>query len=282
MTYAMMAKGTKLMPLLRHKPSQNPRVVYTLVDEGMAAVDALMRISSRTEGEFGSPIPLTSGPAVLRGGPPGADRPVERHGIDDLVALGLRERELGAEQAALRVEHVQIARHAVLIAHRRELERAAQRDRLALLRRGLVLRRPQRHQRVLHLTQRHQHRLLIAGAGLLRACPRDVDLLTASGPALREQRERDPYERLPDIRWRPKPLRELGTLGAVLAGEGDGRQPLAFRHADPCRGGAELRRRAPHVGALGEQRGGHAGGERDPGHEPGARAGPRAARGVLG
>src|SRR5216117_2224397 len=162
MTYAMMAKATKLMPLLRHKPSQNPRVVYTLVDEGMAAVDALMRISSRTEGEFGSPIPLTPGPAVLRGGPPGADRPVERHGIEELgdavalyravgarwpapqdrghgieelVALGLRERELGAEQAALRVEHVQIARHAVLIAHRRELERAAQRDRLALLRR---------------------------------------------------------------------------------------------------------------------------------------------------
>jgi hypothetical protein len=30
------------MPLVRHKRSQNPRVVYTLVDEGMTAVDALM------------------------------------------------------------------------------------------------------------------------------------------------------------------------------------------------------------------------------------------------
>src|SRR5713101_4732279 len=52
MTYAMMAKTTKLVPLMRHKPSQNPRV---LVDEVIAVVDALMRISSRTEGEFGSP-----------------------------------------------------------------------------------------------------------------------------------------------------------------------------------------------------------------------------------
>src|SRR5216117_2410003 len=191
MTYAMMAKATKLMPLLRHKPSQNPRVVYTLVDEGMAAVDALMRISSRTEGEFGSPIPLTSGPAVLRGGPPGADRLVQRDGVDELVPLRLRERQLGAEQAALRIEHVQVARHTVLIAHRRELERAAQRDGLALQRRGLVLGRPQRHQRVLHLAQRHQHRLLIAGAGLLGARPRDADLLAASRAALGEERERD-------------------------------------------------------------------------------------------
>src|SRR2546428_12011862 len=55
MTYAMMAKTTKLMPLKRHRRSQNPRVVYTLVDEAMAAVDALMRISPRAEGEFGSP-----------------------------------------------------------------------------------------------------------------------------------------------------------------------------------------------------------------------------------
>src|SRR5882762_133143 len=42
----MMAKATKLMPLIRHKRSQN-----TLVDEVIAVVDALMRISSRTDGE---------------------------------------------------------------------------------------------------------------------------------------------------------------------------------------------------------------------------------------
>src|SRR5438309_10819627 len=51
----MMAKATKLMPLKRHRRSQNPRVVYGLVDEVIAVVDALMRISVRTEGEFGSP-----------------------------------------------------------------------------------------------------------------------------------------------------------------------------------------------------------------------------------
>jgi len=45
------AKATKLMPLMRHKRSQNP-----LVDEAMAVVDALMRISSRTDSEIGSPV----------------------------------------------------------------------------------------------------------------------------------------------------------------------------------------------------------------------------------
>jgi hypothetical protein len=40
---------------MRHKRSQNTGVVYPLVDEVIAVVDALMRISSRTEGEFGSP-----------------------------------------------------------------------------------------------------------------------------------------------------------------------------------------------------------------------------------
>ncbi len=54
MTYAMMKKTTRLMPLWRHKRSQNTGVVYTLVDEVIALVDALMRICSRTEGEFGS------------------------------------------------------------------------------------------------------------------------------------------------------------------------------------------------------------------------------------
>src|SRR5437016_3118547 len=46
MTYAMMAKTTKLMPLKRHRRSQNPRVVYKLVDDAMAVVDALMRCSA--------------------------------------------------------------------------------------------------------------------------------------------------------------------------------------------------------------------------------------------
>src|SRR3982750_2144987 len=55
MTYAMMKTTTKLMPLMRHKRSQNTRVVYTLVDELMALVVSLMRIPSRTEGECGIP-----------------------------------------------------------------------------------------------------------------------------------------------------------------------------------------------------------------------------------
>src|SRR4051812_3232684 len=43
MRYAMMNKTTNWMPLVRHKRSQNPRVVYPLVEEAMAVVDALMR-----------------------------------------------------------------------------------------------------------------------------------------------------------------------------------------------------------------------------------------------
>src|SRR5712692_8440730 len=54
MTYAMMAKTTKLMPLMRHKPSQNPRV---LVDEVVAVVDALMRISL-TRGQRNERLPI--------------------------------------------------------------------------------------------------------------------------------------------------------------------------------------------------------------------------------
>jgi hypothetical protein len=38
-----------------YKRSQNTGVLYALVDEVIALVDALMKISSRTEGDFGSP-----------------------------------------------------------------------------------------------------------------------------------------------------------------------------------------------------------------------------------
>jgi len=54
MTYAMMKNMTKLMPLIRHKRSQNTAVVGPLVDEVMV-VGCAHEDSSRTEGEFGSP-----------------------------------------------------------------------------------------------------------------------------------------------------------------------------------------------------------------------------------
>ena len=68
MTDAMMNKPTNWMPLVRHKRSQNAGVVYTLVDEVMAVVDALMRTSSRSEW-------TTSLAAVFTDGSPGACRP---------------------------------------------------------------------------------------------------------------------------------------------------------------------------------------------------------------
>jgi len=49
MTYAMMKRPTDWMPLERHKRSQNAGVLYTLVDEVVAIVDALMRISSQSK-----------------------------------------------------------------------------------------------------------------------------------------------------------------------------------------------------------------------------------------
>ena len=42
----MMNKATNWMPLVRHKRSQNAGVAYTLADEALAGVDALMTISS--------------------------------------------------------------------------------------------------------------------------------------------------------------------------------------------------------------------------------------------
>jgi hypothetical protein len=39
MTYAMIEKITKLMPLMRHKRSQNARVIGPLVDEVMVKVE---------------------------------------------------------------------------------------------------------------------------------------------------------------------------------------------------------------------------------------------------
>jgi hypothetical protein len=44
-----MKQPTDWMPAVRHKRSQNTRGVFTLVDEVMPVVDALMTISSRTE-----------------------------------------------------------------------------------------------------------------------------------------------------------------------------------------------------------------------------------------
>ena len=49
------------MPPVRQKRSQNALVLYALGDEVLAMVDALMRISSRTEGEFGSSAALVAG-----------------------------------------------------------------------------------------------------------------------------------------------------------------------------------------------------------------------------
>src|SRR5262249_2796146 len=77
------------MPAERHKRSQNAPVVYTLVDEGAtgrpaaaAVVDALMRNSSRTEGDFQRPNDTTRARSSL---------------LDE----GLRTRPMDPDSAAL-------------------------------------------------------------------------------------------------------------------------------------------------------------------------------------
>jgi hypothetical protein len=49
MTYPMMKSPRDWMPAERHKRSQNAGVVYTLVDEVLAVVDALMGFSFRKQ-----------------------------------------------------------------------------------------------------------------------------------------------------------------------------------------------------------------------------------------
>ncbi len=46
MMYAMMKQPMDWMPAVRHKRSQNARLVSTLVDEVIALVDVLMRLLS--------------------------------------------------------------------------------------------------------------------------------------------------------------------------------------------------------------------------------------------
>src|SRR5258706_16325118 len=72
--------------------------------------------------------------SLLGGGPPGPYGAIQLHGGDELIAFRLGESKLSPEQAALRVQHIEVARHPVPIAHVREFERPAQRDHLALLR----------------------------------------------------------------------------------------------------------------------------------------------------
>src|SRR5260370_25971437 len=64
MMYARMKKPTDWIPLVRHSCSHNTGLVFSLVDEVIAVVDALMKTSSRTEGEFGSPAALGAGHAA--------------------------------------------------------------------------------------------------------------------------------------------------------------------------------------------------------------------------
>src|SRR5438034_920173 len=99
--------------------------------------------------------------------------------------------------------------------------------------------------------------------------------------ALAAQRDRDSRKRLPDAGAGRGPRGECGALGALLAGDREGRQPGRLRHPDSRGGGAERRFGAPDVGAVAEQRGGHAGRDRDPRRHLGERAAPADGSGVV-
>ena len=62
--------------------------------------------------------------------PPAAQRPVEGHRGRGLLTLHLSQGELGAEEAPLGVEQIEVARGARLVTHLGQPERAAKRWRL--------------------------------------------------------------------------------------------------------------------------------------------------------
>src|SRR2546425_13212451 len=92
---------------------------------------------------YGPLVRMVKQRSLLGRGPPCPHGAIQLHGGDELVPLRLGERQLGAKEATLRVEDVEVARHAVLVAHVGQLQRPPQGDDLALLRGGPVLGRAQ-------------------------------------------------------------------------------------------------------------------------------------------
>ncbi len=90
MTYAMMKKTTKLMPLMRHKRSQNTGVVYALVDEDVAVVDAHEDLLCRN-GESDACRRRVIGAAVGSANEPHYDRTTRVNPLDDGIYHGSRQ-----------------------------------------------------------------------------------------------------------------------------------------------------------------------------------------------
>src|SRR5258706_8597130 len=91
---------------------------------------------------------------VLRRRPAAADRLVEIHHRDELIALGLREGVLRRVEPLLRVQHLEVVRESRLIPGERQLHGFVERGYLLLLRRPLLGKPRLRRERARDLPKR--------------------------------------------------------------------------------------------------------------------------------
>src|SRR4051812_43110369 len=105
-------------------------------------------------------------------GPAPAQRAVQLNRGNQVLPLNLYENQLGPEEIALDVQHLEVARHAALVASLCQLEGAPQRAHLGFLRRQLVTAQPYAGKGVARFAERAEHRLLVAQPGLVGPRPR--------------------------------------------------------------------------------------------------------------
>src|SRR3954469_6807385 len=155
-------------------------------------------------------------------GPAPTQRPIQLHRGRQLPQLRLTQPELGVEEAALCLEHLDVAGDAGAVANLGQLECPPKRLSLSLLRHHLVARAPDTGKRVARFAKRDQDTLLVLQPGLLGPGAGGASLVHQ--PAAGEEWERHPCQRLIDLTVPVEQVADLSHLGGVIAGDGYGRQ----------------------------------------------------------
>src|SRR6185295_6760670 len=186
-----------------------------------------------------------------------AQRPKEVGDGGAVGAQGLDAADLRREEAALGVDHVELACHAVLVAQAREAQRFVER-RLARALRLEALQRALLHdERGAHFAEGRADRLLVLEQGL--ALARAGRLAPRLQAAAGEDRLGEAGGELPrGGRGAGEEVAERGALAAEEAGEGDGGKHLAARDGDARVRSRERALRVDEVRAAQEKLGGHA------------------------
>src|SRR3954467_1887477 len=186
-----------------------------------------------------------------RSRPAPTQRAIQLHRGRQLPQLRLTQPELGVEEAALCLEHLDIAGDAGAVAKLGQLECPPERLGLSFLRDDLIARAPDTGKRVARFAKRDQDTLLVLQPGLIGPGSGRASLVHQ--PAAGEEWERHPGERLIDLTVPVEQVADLSHLGAVIAGDGYGRQTRRLRHADPGVGCRERTLRLLHVGPALQQ-----------------------------